>query len=103
MLKMVHGTSSEHLLLPMIRYGQESGNDAVCKAIILKHLGEPNVPDVHIVQKENEGVTTTRRDVGSHARTVVQLLELRLSKGEDTTMAMLVKDWRSTAASAPQW
>ena len=103
MLKMVHGTSSEHLLLPMIRYGQASGNDAVCKAIILKHLGEPNIQDPLLVEKENEGITTMRREVGSHAQTVVQLLEQRLSEGKDMTMAMLVKDWRSTAASAPQW
>lgn len=103
MLKMVHGTSSEHLLWPMIRYGQETGNDAVCKAIILTHLGEPNAPDPVRVCKENEGVATTRRDVGLHAQTVVRLLEQRLSEGKDMTMAMLVKDWRSTSTSAPQW
>jgi hypothetical protein len=104
MLKMVHGTSTEQLLLPMIRYAQESGNDALCKAIILKHLGEPNCPDVLQVRKENEGITTVPRDVGSHAKTVLELLSIRLQEGKDMTMAMLVKDWRATKTSnAPQW
>ena len=102
MLKMVHGTSSEHLLLPMVRYAQESGNDAVCKSIILTHLGEPNAPDVLRLRKENEGVTTTPRDVGRHAQNVVRLLNERITAGKDMTMAMLVKDWRTTSDSAPQ-
>jgi hypothetical protein len=103
MLKMVHGTSSEHLLYPMIRYAQQSGNDAICKAIMLTHLGEPNVPDVMQVVKENEGIATTPRDVGTHAQTLVKLLSLRIDEGKDMTMAMLVKDWRSTGVAAPQW
>jgi hypothetical protein len=103
MLKMVHGTSSEHLLYPMIRYAQQSGNDAICKAIMLTHLGEPNVPDVMQVVKENEGIATTPRDVGTHAQTLVKLLSLRIGEGKDMTMAMLVKDWRSTGVAAPQW
>ena len=103
LLKMVHGTSSEHLLWPMIRYAQESGNDAVCKAIMMKHLGEPNAPDVLDVVSQNEDIVTTRRDVGPHAKTVVQLLELQLQDGKDVTMAMLVKEWRSTGASAHGW
>lgn len=103
MLKMVHGTSSEHLLLPMIRYAQQSGNDAICKAIMLTHLGEPNVPEVMQVVKENEGIATTQRDVGMHAQTLVKLLSLRLREGRDMTMAMLVKDWRATGAAAASW
>ena len=102
MHKMVHGTSSEQLLWPMIRYGQETGNDAVCKAIILTHLGEPNAPDVHRLRNENEGDTTILRDVGNHAQTVVRLLEERIAEGKSMTMAMLVKDWRSTLNTAPQ-
>lgn len=99
---MVHGTSSEHLLWPMIRYAQQSGNDPICKAIMLTHLGEPNVPDVMQVVKENEGIATTPRDVGTHAQTLVKLLSLRIREGKDMTMAMLVKDWRASGAAAPQ-
>ena len=102
MHKMVHGTSSEHLLWPMIRYGQETGPDAVCKAIMLTHLGEPNAPDVLQLRKEHEGETTIPRDVGKHAQTVVRLLEERLAESKAMTMAMLVKDWRSTLDTAPQ-
>lgn len=103
LLKMVHGTSSEHLLWPMIRYAQESGNDPVCKAIILKHLGEPNAPDVSEVVTQNEDIVTTRRDVGAHAKTVVQLVQQQLQDGKDVTMAMLVKEWRLTGPSALPW
>jgi hypothetical protein len=103
MLKMVHGTSSEHLLWPMVRYAQQSGNDAICKAILLTHLGEPNAPDVMKVVSENEELVTQRRDVGKHAKTVVELLYLRESQGENVTMSMLVKDWRSTGAAAEKW
>lgn len=99
---MVHGTSSEHLLWPMIRYAQQSGNDAICKAIILTHLGEPNCPDLMQVVKENEGIASSPRDVGLHAQTVVKLLSLRQREGKDMTLAMLVKEWRSTGSSVPQ-
>jgi len=98
---MVHGSSSENLALPMIRYGQESGNDAVCKAIILTHLGEPNAPDFLRLRKEHEGVTTIPRDVGKHAQAVVRLLDEHLSQGDNMTMAMLVKEWRTTSDDAP--
>jgi hypothetical protein len=100
---MVHGTSSEHLLWPMIRYAQQSGNDPICKSIILTHLGEPNIPDVMSIVKVNEGISSTPRDVGRHAQTVVKLLSLRIREGKDMTLAMLVKEWRCNGASAPQW
>lgn len=103
MLKMVHGTSSEHLVWPMVRYAQQSGNDAICKAVLLTHLGEPNTPDVMQVVSENEGIVTERRDVGKHAKTVVELLHLRVQQDANVTMAMLVKDWRNTGAGAEQW
>ena len=103
MLKMVHGTSSEHLAWPMVRYAQQSGNDAICKAILLTHLGEPNTPDLMQVLSENEGIATERRDVGKHAKTVVELLHLREQQDANVTMAMLVKDWRITGAGAEQW
>lgn len=103
MLKMVHGTNSEQLLWPMVRYAQQSGNDAVCRAIIMTHLGEPNCPDVLEVCRQNDGITTNRRDVGKHAQTAIRLLSLRLQEGRDITSAMLVKDWRMKSDKAPQW
>lgn len=98
---MVHGSSSERLLLPMVRYAQASGNDALCKAIMLKHLGEPDCPDVKEVEKENEGKTTIRKEVGIHAKTVVQLLNVRLNEGNNITASMLAKDWRTIGAQTP--
>ena len=103
MLKMVHGSSSEHLVWSMVRYAQQSGNDAICKAILLAHLGEPNAPDVTQVVSENEGTVTGRRDVGKHAKTVVELLHLRTLQEVNVTLTMLVKDWRNTGAGAEQW
>jgi hypothetical protein len=103
MLKMVHGSSSEELLWPMVRYGQQSGNDEVCRTIIMKHLGEPDTPDPLEVCRRNDGITTERRDVGEHAKTVVQVLKLRLDMGSDITPAMLLKDWRATGAKTLQW
>jgi hypothetical protein len=100
MLKMVHGTCSEQLLWPMVRFAQQSGNDAVCRAILMKHLGEPNTPNVLEVCRENDGTTTNRRDVGKHAQTVVRLLGL---SGDKMTPAMLVKEWRAKPDNAPQW
>lgn len=98
---MVHGTSSEKLLLPMIRYAQASGNDALCKAIILKHLGEPDCPDVKQVDQDNDGITTIRKEVGVHAKTVVQLLHLRIQQNAKMTIAMLTKEWRTIGANTP--
>jgi hypothetical protein len=87
----------------MIRYAQQSGNDEICKAIILTHLGEPNGPNMLAVLKDNEGTSSTPRDVGTHAQTVVKLLSLRMSERKDMTLAMLVKEWRGTGPSTPQW
>ena len=103
MLKMVHGSSSEQLLWPMVRYAQQTGNDAVCRAILMKHLGEPDSVDVLEVCRQNDGTTTERRDVGKHAQTVVRLLALRMREGQDVTQAMLVKDWRAKPDKAEQW
>lgn len=100
MAKLVHGTSSEHLLYPMIRYGQKSGTDALCKAILLTHLGEPQ--DLERVANATEGVSTRREEVGAHAKNLVRLLKDRNNEGKEMTMAMLVKEWRSTSDAAPE-
>ena len=103
MLKMVHGSASENLLWPMVRYAQQSGNDEVCRTIIMKHLGEPNCPDPLEVSRRNSGITTERRDVGKHAKTAVQVLYTRLNEGNDMTLSMLVKEWRAKGEKALQW
>jgi hypothetical protein len=105
MLKMVHGTISEQLVWPMVHYAQESGNDLICEAILMKYLDEPNTPNVMQVISENEGISTKRRDVGKHTKTVIELLHLMVQQDGNTgtTMAMLVKNWRRTRARAEQW
>lgn len=94
-LSMIHGQVSEPAFFPMVSYGQACGNDAVCKAILLKKLGEPNPPDVDEVSRLNAGTTTDSVDIGKHAKTLAQLLQRRVEQGEQTTLAMLVKEWRT--------
>lgn len=103
MMKLVHGTSSERLLIAMIRYAQEFGTDDICKAILLRHLEEPNCPDIRQLQCDHEGETTTSRDVGRHVQVAAQLLQIRIQEGKKMTMAKLVQDWRSRSEDAPQW
>lgn len=101
MICMIHGESGEHTFWTMVRYAQASGNDAVCKGIILKALGEPDCPDVDEVLTANDGITTEQRDVGAHAKTVTALLQYKVVRREDVTLPMLVKDWR--AKNAYDW
>lgn len=102
MLKMVHGSSGEHLLWPMVRYAQAGGNEEICRAIILAHLNEPifNVDDL---MKKYDGVVNDVRDVGLHCKTATQVLYHRQQQSDDTTLAQLVKEWRSKGAGSPQW
>jgi hypothetical protein len=103
MIRMVHGESGETLFWNMVRYAQESGNDAVCKAIILRCLGELGDDQYKAVLSANEGTCTDRRDIGMHAKTVVALLQIKLSSGEDMTLSKLVKEWRSKPDKAVPW
>ena len=99
MRTLVHETHrGEENLMPMVRYAQASGNDAVCKAIILDNLGEPNAPNPVQVQKNNDGQTTETRDVGVHGQIVARLVQDAAQDGCNVTMSMLVKQWRSTGA-----
>ena len=103
MMKMVHGSSAEEHLWPMVRYAQAGGNEEICKGIILAHLNEPIV-DVKSLFQQYDGVINNPRDVCLHCRTVTQLLLLRQQEGEDLTPAQLVKEWRAAkAANAPDW
>ena len=99
MICMIHGQNGEHAFWTMVRYAQASGNDPVCKAIILKSLGEPNSPDVNAILDENNGITTDEKDVGVHAKTVTELLRYKANRGDDVTVPMLVKEWRSRDTS----
>jgi ATP-dependent DNA helicase Q1 len=101
MMCMIHGDSGEQTFWSMARYAQASGNDAVCKAIMLKTLGEPDCPDVDAVMTANDGITTEQRDVGAHAKTVTALLRYKVLQRENVTLPMLVKDWRSK--NPPDW
>lgn len=101
MLKMVHGTSGESLLWSMVRYAQASGNDAICRAIMMAHLGEPICDDIEAFCKQFDGTVTDPRDIGRHGQVVTRLLLSRLEEGEKTTVPMLVKEWRSR--SPPPW
>ena len=100
MIKLVHGSSAEPILWPMIRYAQASGNDAVCKAIILSSLSEPNCQDPKLVQQQYDGIATEPRDVGFHAQTVTQLLIDFDERGDLLTLNMLVKEWRKKPGNA---
>lgn len=91
---MIHGESCEGSFWPMVSYAQASGNDAVCKAIILKKLNEPNSPDVAEVTQQNDGITNRVVQVGPHAWTVAKLLQVKTQNGELVTLTMLVKEWR---------
>jgi hypothetical protein len=101
MIRMVHGQSSERLYWTMVRYAQEFGNDEVCRAIILKNLGEPNAPDANAAIARNTDTVETR-EVTKHAITAVQLLRLKTMEGQQMTLSMLVKEWRATK-NAPQF
>ncbi len=103
MIRMVHGESSEGLYWNMVRYAQESGNDAVCKAIILRALGELPDDQYKMILSQNEGACSDRRDVGMHAKTVVALLQFKLNAGDDMTLAKLVKEWRTKPDKPAPW
>lgn len=102
-IKMVHGTCSGDLLYPMVRYAQQAGNDAVCRAILLKHLGEEGALDPAEVIRRHEGITTERRDVGRHAVTVLKILQAKNTEGEPMALTKLVTEWRAKGKKALQW
>jgi hypothetical protein len=98
MICMIHGESGEQIFWQMARYAQASGNDDVCKAIILSSLGEPGAANPQDVERANLGSTTEEQDVGKHAQTVTKLLQYKINCGEDLTIPQLVKEWRSKTA-----
>jgi ATP-dependent DNA helicase Q1 len=103
MIRMIHGEPSELLFWRMAQYAQSFGNDAVCRAIILNTLGEPNSPDPKQVMATNTD-NVVIRDAVEHAKTVLQLLRLKnQQQGLNLTLNMLIKEWRAKPDSAPEW
>ena len=79
MMCLIHGESGEKNFWSMARYAQEFGNDEVCKAIILKSLGEPDCPNVSdLLAKHSE-----ERIVTEHAKTVTTLLRHNCARDND--------------------
>lgn len=97
MIGMVHAEQSSHLTWTMIKYAQHFGSDAVCRAILLQNLGEPNHDMETALQHHQD--STTPRDVLAHSQTVLQLLFSL--QDEKTTMPMLIKEWRANVKTSP--
>jgi ATP-dependent DNA helicase Q1 len=96
MIGMIHGENGEGSFWSMVKYGQEHGNDALCKRIILSTLGEPGCSNVdEIIAKGSENPTTEVREVGRHAKNIVQLIQ---SSAKDLTIQQLVSTWRGKDA-----
>jgi superfamily II DNA helicase RecQ len=85
MIRMVHGESSESLLM--------------------HHLGEANNSQLLLTQalaaEEAHDDVVHTKEVTAHAKTLLQLLYLK--QEDNVTLAMLVKEWRAKPASSPEW
>lgn len=97
LLKMIHGDSTEHLFLTMVKYAQQFGDDQACRALILQNMGEPN-QNPEKFRGLNEMVES--RDVTSHAITLVK--HLLNFQNKNVTMNMLITEWRKGSSSAPE-
>jgi len=97
MAKMVfsdRNSNSEVAFGNMIRYAQESGGDAVCRAIINSSMGEAGYDIETAKQMEEQMGLHDQRDVGRHAQTVVRLLEAKIAQRQKMTLSKLVTEWR---------
>lgn len=99
MVCMTHEDSSAKLTWTMIKYAQQFGSNAVCWAILLQNLGEPNHNMEAVLQQHHNDVPP--RDVLAHSQTVLQLLYAM--QDEQVTMPMLVKEWRTKPENAQEW
>ncbi|KAG7369029.1 ATP-dependent DNA helicase RecQ [Nitzschia inconspicua] len=97
MIRMIDGESNADLFVTMVKYAQQFGDDKACRALILRNMGEPN-QTLEGCQGLSDMVE--KRDVTSHAATVLQLLQLH--RNENMTMPMLVKCWRQNPKQAPE-
>ena len=101
MLCMVHNTNGELSFWSMVRYAHSFGSDAVCRATMLRVLGEPDIAEVQgILDNDKEGVE--EREVGKHAMTVTELVkQVTMIERKDLTQPQLVALWRGTKEPPP--
>lgn len=92
MLGMIHGDAGESTFWAMAKYGQASGDDALCRHIILATLGEAdNTMEMTLTNLQNNCSTTERRQIGVHCQTVVRVVDtLNDVCGEDCTINQVV-------------
>lgn len=93
MLKMI--APDVKLFMTMVRYAQQFGDDRACRALILRHMGEPN-QDTGNFAGVSDGVEI--RDVTSHAITLVRVLMHLQNK--NVTLNMLNEEWRKKPTNA---
>ena len=102
MLGMVHGEAGERTFWSMAKYGQASGDDALCRHIILAALGEADESMGNTLREKQEMCTSTiRQEIGAHCQTVTRVVDVLNRAGEDCTINQIVKQckWRSSPIS----
>lgn len=87
MLGMTADQVSGDSLWSMVQYGQEHGDDAICRKMILSVLGEPG----HEIADMPTNPNTVKREVGAFVKDVVRLIS---ESSRDLTLAQLVTLWR---------
>jgi len=88
-LTMVHGEAGERLVWSVVKYAQLGGDDAACRNVILRNLGEKG--------SEDPGRSATEVDITAHAKTLTNLVLQTVSEGH-MTLAQLISAWRETKA-----
>ncbi len=91
MVGMIHGEASEPSFWSMVRYGQQHGDDSLCRRIILSILGEPGCENLNDILRGNSSSLTEEREVGQYAKDVVRLIQ---DVGKDLTLQQIVTAWR---------
>lgn len=77
----------------MVRYGQAHGDDPICRHAILAILGETDNSDagVYALQRlKNQCATTDERNVGTHCKTVTEIINTLGMLDEDCTLNQIV-------------
>lgn len=94
MLGMTADQVSGDSLWSMVQYGQEHGDDSICRKMILSVLGEPGHEIADIPTNPN----TVRREVGAFVKDVVRLVS---ESTKDLTLAQVVTLWRGKGDDTP--
>jgi len=91
MLGMIHGEAGEGSFWSMAKYGQAHGDDAVCRNTILATLGEADdTMGMRLLNAKNNCKTTVSRELGAHCQTLVRLIDVLNTSGEDCTINQIV-------------